>query len=94
LIVAQAAKADLKKIWRFSAERWDPDQADTYSTAIDAAMREAAAGKLHFREMPFVSPSLFKARAMKHFLYFREITGGIRIVRVLHERMDETLHLL
>jgi toxin ParE1/3/4 len=94
LIVAEAAKADLKNIWRFSAQRWGPDQADAYVTAIDAMMHEAAAGKLHSREMPFVSPGLFKARAMKHFLYFREVAGGIRIVRVLHERMDETLHLL
>jgi plasmid stabilization system protein ParE len=57
-------------------------------------MRRAAAGELHRRELPFVSPGLFKARAMKHFIYFREIAGGIRIVRILHERMDETLHLL
>jgi plasmid stabilization system protein ParE len=57
-------------------------------------MSQAAAGKLHVREMPFVSPGLFKARAMKHFIYFREIAGGIRVVRILHERMDRTLHLL
>jgi plasmid stabilization system protein ParE len=57
-------------------------------------MRLAAAGELHSREIAFVSPGLCKARAMKHFLYFREIAGGVRIVRILHERMDETLHLL
>jgi plasmid stabilization system protein ParE len=57
-------------------------------------MRDAAAGKLLCREIAFVSRGLFKARAMKHFIYFREIAGGIRVVRILHERMDETLHLL
>ena len=94
MIVAEAAKADLKDVWRFSAQRWGPGQADDYVTAIDRLMREVAAGKLHSRELPFVSPGLFKARAMKHFFYYREIAGGIRVVRVLHERVDETLHLL
>jgi toxin ParE1/3/4 len=94
LIVAEAAKADLKNIWRFSSERWGPEQADAYIAALDGLMRDAAAGKLHCREIGFVSPGLFKARAMKHFLYFRDVAGGIRVVRILHERMDETLHLL
>ena len=57
-------------------------------------MKLAAEGKLHCRELDFVSPQLFKARAMKHFIYFRQVSDGVRIVRILHERMDESLHLL
>ena len=92
--VTAAAKADLKDIWRFTAQRWSAEQADSYIRAIHAFMRQAAEGKLHCREVNFVSAGLFKARVMKHFFYFRRTADGIRIVRILHERMDETLHLL
>lgn len=94
MIVSAAAKADLRDIWTFSANRWGREQADKYIVAIDGLMRRAAAGTLHCRGVDFVSPGLFKARAMKHFFYFRQVATGIRVVRILHERMDESLHLL
>ncbi len=32
-------------------------------------------------------------RHARHFLYFRELGSNIRVIRVLHDSMDETLHL-
>jgi len=71
------------------------EQADGYLRSIDLAAGQLAAGRLRSRSLHFVSAGLRKARCKRHFLYFRKHdAGGIRIERVLHDRMDETLHLL
>ena len=44
--------------------------------------------------MEFVSEGLRKARCIRHFIYFRQRRNGIRVERVLHDQMDETLHLI
>ena len=32
-------------------------------------------------------------REVRHFIYFRIIDEGLLVLRVLHDSMDETLHL-
>ena len=32
-------------------------------------------------------------RCVRHFVYFRYRNDQIRIIRVLHDMMDETLHI-
>ena len=94
MIFAEKARADLEEIWEYSARRWGQEQADSYLKTIAKAAADAAAGRLRSRGVDFVRPGLRKARCVRHFIYFRKRNDGIRVVRVLHDQMDETLHLL
>jgi plasmid stabilization system protein ParE len=53
-----------------------------------------AAGRLRSRSLGFVKKGLRKARCIRHFIYFYQRQDGIRVSRVLHDQMDETLHLI
>jgi toxin ParE1/3/4 len=94
VIFTDKAQADLEEIWEYSARRWGQEQADRYLKAIADAAEDVAAGRLRSRAIDFVRPGLRKTRCVRHFIYFRERDNGIRVVRVLHDQMDETLHLL
>ena len=94
MIFSDAAKRDLDEIWEFSEDRWNADQADRYLRSIDQAAAALAAGRLRSRSLDFVKQGLRKARCIRHFIYFYERPGSIRVARVLHDQMDETLHLL
>lgn len=52
-----------------------------------------AAGRLRSRPIDFVVKGLRKARCVRHFIYFRQRDDGIRVLRILHDQMDETVHL-
>jgi len=87
------AEADLDEIWRFTEERWGEDQADLYLCRLKQAVADATVRKRRARAINFVRPGLFKMREVRHFIYFRIAEGEIVVVRVLHDSMDEILHL-
>jgi plasmid stabilization system protein ParE len=45
------------------------------------------------RQIGFISIGVFRLRYGRHFVYFREIPEEITVIRVLHESMDETVHV-
>jgi toxin ParE1/3/4 len=94
VIFSDVAKQDLDEIWAFTEDRWNSEQADRYLRLIDEAAVAAAAGRLPSRSLEFVREGLRKARCVRHFIYFYERPDSIRVARVLHDQMDETLHLL
>lgn len=49
--------------------------------------------RLKARAIDFVSPGLLRMREVRHFIYFRLVEGDVLVVRVLHDMMDQTLHL-
>jgi toxin ParE1/3/4 len=45
------------------------------------------------RECPELRPGYYKYPSGSHVLFYRLITDGIDVVRILHERMDYDSHL-
>ncbi len=90
---SERAEADLDEIWRFSEERWGERQADLYLYRLKRAVADGKVRERRARAIDFVRPGLFKMREVRHFIYFRVIDGDIVVVRVLHDSMDEILHL-
>ena len=92
-ILSPLARVDLNKIWDFTADRWDEDQADAYLRMIQAAIETAAENPLHSPAIYDVRPGYRRHRAGAHLILFRQIAGAIDVVRVLHENMDVPSHL-
>ncbi|NCC85319.1 MAG: type II toxin-antitoxin system RelE/ParE family toxin [Clostridia bacterium] len=87
------ARQDLKDIWRYSFETWGEIQADTYLAELDAGIAclrtNAALGK----PRDDLRPGYRSLRINEHMIYYRVTPSVIRVVRVLHVRMDPDRHL-
>ena len=90
--LAPAAKADLWKIWRYTAHSWSLEQAETYQDQLYVAFKGLAAGTKKAKDVD-VRPGYLKYPAGAHIIYFRDRGDRIEIIRILHGRMDAKRHL-
>lgn len=88
--LSPAARRDITDIWLYTADRWGLDQADDYVAQIEEDLRKAATG------LRVAQPigELWKIRSGHHLCVFSaEGDGLVRVIRILHERMDVKRHL-
>jgi len=90
--ISPAAENDLAEIWRYTARRWSLEQAESYHEQIVAAFEGLAAGTKKGRTVD-VRPGYLKYLVGSHLIFFRERSGRLEIVRILHSRMDVGRHL-
>lgn len=87
--VSPAARSDLRKIWFYTAENWSAEQADRYVTLVDAAFRRLAAGEMSGRNADEFRRGYLRLTVESHFVFYRvDDSGGVEIMRVLHQRMN------
>jgi toxin ParE1/3/4 len=90
---SQRALRDLEEIWQYSFDNWGEAQADTYIGAIHDTLNLLAGNTVIARSAGDVRPGLWRYPAGSHLIYFRLSRGMIRVVRVLHSRMDAVRHI-
>ena len=83
-----AAERDLIEICLFTADRWDPRQADLYLEEIETAMSRIRDHPEIGSDCSEVLPGYRKLPVGSHRIYYRLPEGSIEIVRILHARMD------
>ena len=97
-----AANMDFKNIVRWTAAKFGPIQARTYSQNIDAALQDLRAGPdiLGSKALGDFAPgvhTLHVARKGRHFIVFRAHSTQrekvIDVLRLLHDSMDLARHL-
>ena len=81
------------EIWRYTAERWGSDQADVYLDAFGAAFQELAAQPMMRAMRDGVREGYRVLFVGEHAVYYRVSVSAVRVVRVLHGRMDPLRHL-
>lgn len=86
-----AAEADLGEIWDYTADRWGPGQADSYTDAIRDTCYALARGTKQGR--PSVLPSFQKYLCGSHVVYFLDYADRLDVIRILHQRQDAERHL-
>lgn len=87
-----AAEGDIDEIWDYSADRWGPDQADSYTDAIRDACYALAEGTKHGRSAD-VLPNFQKYLCGSHVVYFLDYPDRLHVIRILHQRQDAQRHL-
>ncbi len=90
---SEKAEADLDEVWRFTRRRWGVSQADAYLGGIKAALQDPIALRRQAKPIGHVKEELYRVRVIRHFVYFRFTEDAVNVSRVLHDSMDETLHL-
>ena len=92
LVFSPAAEADIDDIWDYSADNWEPDQADRYTDAIRDTCHAIAAGDKRGRVVD-IRAGYLKASTGSHIVYFRDSGEQVEVIRVLHVRQDVDRHL-
>jgi toxin ParE1/3/4 len=90
---SKLAEIDIDEIWDYSADRWSPEQADSYINELHSVAENIERKPDIGRDCSSIRPGLFKYPAMSHMIYFRKRINGIIVVRILHQRMDVTRHV-
>ena len=88
-----AAQQDLSSIWDFTQDRWDARQAEIYVTEIWSAIERIAAQPERGRNCDEVRDGYRRYAIGSHLVFYIEGDGSVDVIRILHQRMDPTLHL-
>jgi toxin ParE1/3/4 len=89
---SQAAKADLAKIWRYSAETWGAVQANSYARKLQDASSGVSTGR-RIGHKSSAQDGMFKIRCGSHMIYYRMTSEHVEIIRILHGKQDVERHL-
>ena len=86
-ILSKPAKSDLRAIVRYTFERWGANQAVRYVQSLQVCFDLLATDSGIGRRCDSISAGLRRHEHGRHVVFYRLNPGGIRIVRVLHQRM-------
>jgi len=93
-ILSERAKKDIRSIADYTEEKWSEAQAEKYVRMIFTECRELANKPLVGRSYDEFRPGLRGYSCGKHVIFYRVLSlTRVRIVRVLHEKMDFPRHL-
>ena len=77
----------MRGVIRYTGARWSAEQALRYGAGLRECFRTLARNPGIGSACDSVSPGLRRFEHEKHVVFYRTVTGGIRISRVLHQRM-------
>ncbi len=87
------AKEDLKSIGRYTQETWGREQRNKYLAALDKCFHRLAENPGVGQSCEEIREGYRKLHEGRHMVFYRPVSGGIEIVRVLHGSMDTEKHL-
>lgn len=88
IIHSHRAREDLKQIWRYTCQTWGEAQADRYLDDLGLTIERLAKNPALGSAREHVRPGYRAMLCGHHLIYYTVQTNAIRIVRVLHERVD------
>ncbi len=87
------AREDLIGIWRCTYQEWGEQQAGEYLDEIDAGITQLRDHPKLGRDRSEVRQGYRSLRIIEHVIFYTVAGDSIRIVRVLHVRMEPGSHL-
>ncbi len=88
LRLSEAAKADIRRISHFSAERWGAARATAYIHDLRDRMKALARGDVSGVAADDVGPGLRRQISGSHVIWFRVDGDALKVIRVLHQSRD------
>ena len=93
LVIAPAAKVDLKEIYQYGLRQWGQTQSDSYLQNLQDHFWSLKEHPLKGIRRSKLLPDIRSLPIESHVLYYRATTDKIEIIRVLHARQDPWGHL-
>lgn len=93
-ILSERAKRDLCEIGDYTEKAWSEEQAVKYLRFLFAQFKILSENPLAGKPYAHVKVGLHGCRCGRHIIFYRiRSQHKVRIVRILHERMDYPRHL-
>ena len=93
LVIADAARDDLRAIARQTEREWGATQRRRYLDAIKQRLVGLRAHPALGGSRDELGQGYRSVPIGRHVVFYREIAGGVEIIRVLHTSMDVHRHL-
>lgn len=87
------ARADLKKIWKYSYKKHGEKQADKYFDELSVGMNTIQNNPNIGFSCDYIRNSYRQYKVNQHYIFYRVGKDTIHIVRVLHEDMQTEKHI-
>jgi toxin ParE1/3/4 len=82
--LSRTADSDLRQIARYTFETWGEQQALKYTQSLLDCFQRLADSPLLGRPSDDVSQGLRRIEQGRHVVFYRELSAGVRIIRILH----------
>ncbi|MBU5613162.1 type II toxin-antitoxin system RelE/ParE family toxin [Geomonas azotofigens] len=86
--LTQKAVADLTEIARYTQLKWGREQRNKYLALLDSCFQQLAANPHKGKDCSDIRSGYRKFSVGGHVIFYRQLSDGVEIVRVLHKRMD------
>jgi len=93
LVIAPAAKNDLKDIYQYGLRQWGQAQSESYLTIIKNQFWLLTQQPLMGTERSELLPDTRSIPIESHTLFYRVTANRVEIIRILHGRQDPQRHL-
>ncbi|MCA1749099.1 MAG: type II toxin-antitoxin system RelE/ParE family toxin [Parasphingopyxis sp.] len=90
---SRKAVGDLDEIWDYTKRSWGREQANLYTSNIDAACRALASGEARSMRVELGANTFERVRCASHAIFAVEEAEVMLVVRILHLRQDIEAHL-
>jgi toxin ParE1/3/4 len=87
-------EADLEAITRYTVQQRGEEQTLRYLDALEDRCQQLAENPSFGRRCDSIRPGLWRAEQGSHVIFFRRMSGGIHVIRILHQRMMPQIHEL
>ncbi len=88
LVIAPAARDDLKEIYQYGLRQWGQAQSESYLSTIKDQFWLLTQQPLMGTERPELLPDARSLPIKSHTLFYRVNADKVEIIRVLHGRQD------
>ena len=92
--LSSLARRDLREIARYTLLTWGLNQALHYDQSLEECMTQLAGKPQLGRLCPAIYPGSRRYEHEKHVIFYCEEQGGIRVLRILHQRQLPRRHVM
>ncbi|WP_282019007.1 type II toxin-antitoxin system RelE/ParE family toxin [Salegentibacter mishustinae] len=87
--ISQQAIEDLENIWIYTLKKWSKEQADRYYNLIIEEIEFVADNFMIGKSAEQTRKNYRVTKVKSHLIFYRKTENNIiKIIRILHERMD------
>lgn len=91
--LSRLAETDLLNIGMYTLRTWGDAQTVRYIDALEACCKQLADNPASGRLCEDIRSGLYRKEQGKHVIFFRREADGVRVIRILHERMLPGKHV-
>jgi toxin ParE1/3/4 len=93
LVISALARRDQDDISRYTLEQWAKPQLLAYVGGLLYVLDSIASGTTVGKSVRGIPPRFLRVTYQSHFIFYTTHAETVRIVRILHQRMDHARHL-